>query len=71
MKKTTATSVRQMSEVQRITHTGNRSNSQSVYERLCDEDFREASYVLYMSYILVDYVLCLVPNNLKNFLNNF
>ena len=47
LKKTTATCLRHMSEVQRRSHTGNRSSSLSCYETMTDKDFTETSNVLY------------------------
>ena len=47
LKKTTGQRLKGMSEVQRKAHTGNRSQAQSVYEAVDDNDFQLTSAVLY------------------------
>ena len=47
LKKTTGQCLKDMSEVQKRSHTGNRSRSQSVYEQVDDEDFASTSAALY------------------------
>ena len=47
LKKTTGQRLKNMNDVQRRSHTGNRSAAQSVYEQVDDEDFASTSAVLY------------------------
>ena len=49
LKKTAATSLKNCSEAQRRAITGNRSNSQSIYEIVTNDDFKETSKILYGS----------------------
>ena len=47
LKKTTGQRLKKMNDIQRRSHTGNRSTAQSVYEEVDDEDFASTSAVLY------------------------
>lgn len=47
LKKTTGQALKNMDDVQRRAHTGNRSEAQNIYERVTNEDFKRTSAALY------------------------